>query len=62
MRYSSKLCNPISPAPWNRPPVLDPKPRYEKNDTSAASARMAELRRREVTGFGLPVPREFLTP
>ena len=42
---------------WNRKPILEPKPNYEKNDTSAASERIAELRRKEA----LPVPRELIT-
>ena len=43
---------------WNRKPVLEPMQLYEWNDTSAATARIAELRRIEA----LPVPRELITP
>jgi hypothetical protein len=40
---------------WNRPGNA-PKPRFDKNDTSAAIARLVELRRKE----SLPVPRELV--
>jgi hypothetical protein len=51
---------------WNRKPILAPKPRYKKNDTSAAGARIAELRLKEALRARamdpIPVPREFIIP
>src|ERR1035437_3419956 len=42
---------------WNRK-LREPIPHYEKNDTSAAGARIADLRIKESP----PVPRELVTP
>ena len=70
-------CNPFRRAAWNRKPVLEPMQRYERGDTSAATARIAELRKEELKGDtkaaqqraymrsyrnSLPVPSELITP
>src|ERR1019366_6862562 len=73
----TELCSPFRRAAWNRKPVLEPMQRYERGDTSAATARIAELRKEELKGDtkasqqraymrsyrnSLPVPRELITP
>src|ERR1017187_1128290 len=72
----AELCSPFRRAAWNRKPVLEPMQRYDRGDTSAATARIAELRKEELKGDtkaaqqrafmrsyrnSLPVPRELIT-